>query len=102
VCGYPCVVAQLETMGLGHRKRAVLVEQGVEAGRTRASLKPQHDGCVGGAAHCREEPEEHVGTVLLVHSQVTGVALDSCLQGFHIARGPRLLDPACLYQGRQV
>jgi len=102
VCGCPRVVAQLETMGLGHRERAVLVEQAVEAGCTRAALQPQHDGCVRGAAHCREEPEEHVGTVLLVHSQVTGVALDSRFRGFHIARGTRLLDPACLYQGRQV
>jgi len=102
VGGHPRVVAQLETMALGHRERAVLVEHGVDAGRARAALQPQHDGCVRGAAHCREEPEEHVGTMLLVHSQVTGVALDGRLQGFHLARGPCLVDLACLYQGRQV
>jgi len=65
-------------------------------------LQPQHDGCVFSATHGGEEPEEHVGTVRLVHGQVTGVALDGRLQGFHLRRGSRLVDPARLYQGRQV
>jgi len=102
VGGHPRVVAQLEPMGLGHRERAVFVEHGVQAGHTRPALQPQHDGRVLGAVHGREEPEEHVGTVHFVHGQVTGVALDGRLQGFHPRRGSCLVDPARLYQGRQV
>jgi len=65
--GYPCLVSQLEPLALGHRERAVFVEQGVQAGRTRSALQPQHDGRVLGTVHGREEPKEHVGTVHFVH-----------------------------------
>jgi len=100
VGGHPRVVAQLEPVALAHRERTVFVEHGVQAGRAGAALQPQHDGRVFGARHGREEPEEHVGTVRLVHGQVTGVAFDGRLQGFHFGLESRLVDPARLYQGR--
>jgi len=83
----------------------VLVEHRKQAGRARASLQPQHDGRAAGPVRGGEEPEEQVGQQRLVHGQVTGATVHRRRRAVvqaHFARGPRLVDPAVAYHGRQV
>jgi len=98
----PRVLVWQQIAGLVHRERAVLVEHRVQATGARASLQPQHDGRVRLSVGGREEPEEHVGTVLLVHGQVTGATFGRAVVKVHFALCARLVNPTVAYHWRQV
>lgn len=89
-------------MALAHEERAVLVEHGVQAGRARAALQPQQNGRGVRTGRRREEPEEQVGIVPVVHGQVTGIALDGRFYGGHLGRDTGLVDQPVPDHGRQV